>query len=56
MAIKSSTFGRTELTEKDAVRFLEQFIRDKKTNPAVQERIASARKRYDRFASAVVRG
>ncbi len=42
MAIKSSTFGRVELSGKDAVRFIEQINQDK-TNPLAMAALARGR-------------
>lgn len=43
MAIKSSAFGRTELSGKDAARFLVHMNEDK-PNPKAQKNIAEGRK------------
>nr|AAN73999.1 ORF14e [Vibrio phage Ch457] len=43
MAIKSSAFGRTELSGKDAARFIVHMNEDK-PNPKAQKNIAEGRK------------
>ncbi|MGI2181058.1 hypothetical protein ACRN9F_02215 [Shewanella oncorhynchi] len=42
MAIKSSTFGRVELSGKDAARFIKHMQEDK-PNPAVKSSLARGR-------------
>ncbi len=49
MAIKSDAFGKTELTGKDARRFMEQFFVEKCDNQKAKDTYKKAKKSFEHF-------